>query len=726
MMISPPFLPTPNADDDLFVSAGMPGGIDLAPGSGGAPLGSYPLTTSMTWHNGLHITAPRGVSHALPVRAIADGAVIFKKHPAPANKNLKDPQNYNPYGSEPAWTDNGIVIIRHTTEIGATGTVGTALNFYSVYMHLSSISAAVVETKPIGRKDVIGESGQILGSPNQIHFEICLDPNNLQNLMGSARATSWIDPETVPTENGRTDSVFGSIYVYLPAGTPSSISAPTHHLQASSPKDQAAPTTLSEAQWVEIRYDRGSATLSSYRATSSTALKRQVGDPIGTSHPDPNGEYGLYDEAKARHTNAVAAGATSSPSGWYELLRFGRNLCADPLPANAAHWRKISSDSGTVWADLNAPGSKKFSDADFPAFKGWNCFDDDTSHDNQRCDSVEIKRLIRDPEVPESILKRDALARRLGVAQVREKLKRAICRFPTEWDKDTISQRYDWLKGDAEFNITEGPAWDDFKAHAESISFAGLPDEYKNAIWHLHPRTFISHMRQCGWLQKADLKKIFETISEPYLTQVVDEINKVSGKHFLNSALRQSHFFGQVRQEAGPTMAATSENLNYAPAVLNSKFSYYSAKPAEADADGYTKSGNRITKAANQEAIANKAYGKPRLGNVESDDGWRFRGRGLKQLTGRKNYMDLKREYEKYWARDAQDFVASPQLVIQLPYSVRSAVWFWVSQSCVRAADKGMGDAQVDAVSHIVNSGETGEPHLNRRLYAKKSFDILN
>lgn len=725
MIISPPFLPTPNVDDDLFVTAAMPDATDLAPGSGRAPLGSYPLTTAMTWHNGLHITAPRVVNHALPVRAIADGTVIFKREPIPANKKPKDPQNYNPYGSEPAWTDNGIVIIRHTTEIGATGMAGTAVTYYSVYMHLSSTGAAIA-AKPIRRKDVIGESGQILGSPNQIHFEICLDLTNLKNLVGASRSTSWVDPETAPTTDGRTDSVFGSFYVYLPVGTPTSTNAPTSHLQASGATGHAAPNILTQAQWVEIRYDRGGATISSYRATSSTTPKIEVGDPIGSNNVEPNGEYGLYDEAKTRHTNAVAAGATSSLSGWYDLLRFGRNQRSDPLPANAAHWRKIPTAIGAVWADLNAPGTRKFSDADFPAFKGWNCFDDDTSQDNQRCDSIHIKRLIRDPKVPESIREREELTRRLGDDKVRAKLKRAICKFPTEWDKDTISQRYGWLKVDEEFNINEGKEWDDFRAHAESISFVGLPDEYKNAIWHIHPRTFISHMRQCGWLQKADLKKIFENITEPYLTQVVDEINKISGRHFLNTALRQSHFFGQVRQEAGATMAATSENLNYAPAVLKSKFSYYRANPAEADADGYTKTNGRIAKAANQEAIANKAYAPPRVGNILPDDGWRFRGRGLKQLTGRGNYTIFTKEYQIYWAIDTQDCLASPELVMSFPYSVRSAVWFWVSQRCVRAADTGMGDVQVDAVSHIVNSGETGVPHLNRREYAKKSFDNLS
>ena len=212
----------------------MPDGIDIAPGSGGAPAGSYPLTTAMTWHNGLHGRAPLDTQNRpLPVRAIADGTVIFKRDPKTANTTATDPQNYNAYGTGPAWTDNGIVIVKHVTEIGATGTVGTTLTYYSVYMHLSRIEATVVEKQPIWRKDAIGVAGRIMGRERMIHFEICLDLANLQNLMGTARSTSWIEPATVPAADGRTDSVFGSLYVYLPVGTPTHIAGPTSHLQSS-------------------------------------------------------------------------------------------------------------------------------------------------------------------------------------------------------------------------------------------------------------------------------------------------------------------------------------------------------------------------------------------------------------------------------------------------------------------------------------------------------------
>ena len=100
------------------------------------------------------------------------------------------------------------------------------MTYYSVYMHLSDIDVAVEEKKPIWRKDVIGKAGHIYGRPHQIHFEICLNPDELQKLIGVNRAITWSDPTTAPTADGRTDAVFGSLYVYLPAGTPTRTAAP--------------------------------------------------------------------------------------------------------------------------------------------------------------------------------------------------------------------------------------------------------------------------------------------------------------------------------------------------------------------------------------------------------------------------------------------------------------------------------------------------------------------
>ena len=77
-----------------------------------------------------------------------------------------------------------------------------------------------------------------------------------------------------------------------------------------------------------IRYDKGSGAIRSYEL---------MGQPVGApgGHPEPDLEYNLYTEATKRHASLIpTAQASISPSGWYELLRFGRNLGLDPLPGN--------------------------------------------------------------------------------------------------------------------------------------------------------------------------------------------------------------------------------------------------------------------------------------------------------------------------------------------------------------------------------------------------------
>ena len=716
MIISPPFLPAPEADDEAFVRLAMPDAVDIAPHSGGAPLGSYPLTTALTWHNGLHIDAPRNVQAPitqspaaqvplrLPVRAIADGTVIFKREPKPANTSPADPQNYNPYGSEPAWSDNGIVIVRHTTDIGASGNASTSLSYYSVYMHLSRIEPTVVEKQPIWRKDAIGTAGRILGREHQIHFEICLNAAELQKLLGAGRPLTWRDPATAPTADGRTDSVFGSVYVYLPAGTPTSAGAPVSHLRGA-----AVAGTLQEAQWVEIRYRNGSAKVSSYRATEG-ADGSPVGTPIGQSHPEPDFEYNLYAEANRRHNSLGAAvQATSSPSGWYELLRFGRNLGPDPLPGNAAHWRQIPTASGTVWADLNAPGTFKFSDADFPAFLGWQCYDDDPSADNQRCDSLQLKRAIRDPQVPESIRQRAVLARRLGDAGVRSTFRRAICKFPTEWDRSTIAKRYEWLKTDDEYRVEPGKGWEEFEAHCKAITFDDLPEEYKAATWHLHPRTFISHMRMCGWLSEKELARALDTAPTTGQTRANSlrtPMNTMLRKYgLLLTRQRAAHFFAQVGHETGwwqyreelgneryfrtmyELITSTEAAADYRSGLAQ-RLNLVRSGESEQAYSARRPSAVVIKAASMDNGQANAASGGA------SGDGPRFRGRGFLQITGRRNYSS----YGKF---RGHDFTTDPNPVLLASNDFNAcdaSGFYWSRERTNAEADVGTAASNVTRV----------------------------
>src|SRR5690606_31028924 len=136
MIISPPFLTVRrNSQTDAeYVAACMAGD---SPGAG-----SYPVSHRLSWHGGLHLTAPAGSSGHLPVRAIADGTVVLVRQPAKKPADA-DAQRKHALGYYRGWTDNGVVVIRHETEIGEGA--DAQVTFYSVYQHLRTIRPAIRE-----------------------------------------------------------------------------------------------------------------------------------------------------------------------------------------------------------------------------------------------------------------------------------------------------------------------------------------------------------------------------------------------------------------------------------------------------------------------------------------------------------------------------------------------------------------------------------------------------
>lgn len=514
MLISPPFLPAARAgeSDTEWIARAMPVPIDCAIGTY-APEGSFPVSSYMQWHNGVHCTAPHEDGQHLPVRAVADGTVVFVAPPVPANKDAAHPQNYPPQAQNHfGWTDNGCVAIRHTTDIGATGGVPIRITYFSLSMHLRTIADGQPDAKSkampwkvgdrIYRKDAIGEPGQIMGVEGRLHFEICCDETNLEKIIG--RPARWEEDEkfAVPKADGRTDAVFGSVFIYLPVKTPTNATEPTDPVQRAT---GAQP--LGVEQWVEIRYDKGRSYIS-----CRDALGKPIGAPPAVQLEVADFEYDMYELAGDRHAAYSAKGGLlkSSPSGWYELLRLGRNLGPDPLPVDAAHWRQIPTAKGNVWADLNAPGTFKFSEADFLPVMGWNCFGDDPTPDDQRCDSIELKRLIRDRDPEnETRMTREALCKRIAKDFVREKLRKVICKFPTEWDRATVAKRYSWIRNPKEdFGMDDQGRWDLFMRHCDAITFSDLPEELKKANWRFHPVEFIGVMRRCGWFDRSELTQL--------------------------------------------------------------------------------------------------------------------------------------------------------------------------------------------------------------------------
>lgn len=220
-------------------------------------------------------------------------------------------------------------------------------------------------------------------------------------------------------------------------------------------------------------------------------------------------------------------------------------------------------------------------------------------------------------------------------------------------------------------------------------------------VHHLHPVGFIENFFAASkiFITVEMLRIIFTTAAEGRLKSIADEVNSNISDYKLDTPLRLSHFFAQVREEIGAG-ARFEESLNYNPAGLINTFHYFASNPDEAHAFG--RSGGQ---AADQEAIANRAYSRPELGNgdIASGDGWRYRGRGLKMTTGRTNYQDLQDNYHLVWPGTPPDFVADPDLLATPRYAVQAAVFFWIRHSLYEIADRGATDANVDAITRVIN-----------------------
>lgn len=163
----------------------------------------------------------------------------------------------------------------------------------------------------------------------------------------------------------------------------------------------------------------------------------------------------------------------------------------------------------------------------------------------------------------------------------------------------------------------------------------------------------------------------------------------------ITSPRRLAGFLSQIGHESAG-LRILEENLNYSTDALLKMFGRHRITREQA-----IRYGRRTGQSAHREGIANciygGAWGAENLGNVEPGDGWRFRGRGLKQLTGRDNYR-------RCGAALGLDLLAYPDRLLQPVNAALSAGWFWQSKGLNDAADRG----DVRAMTRLVNGGLNG------------------
>ena len=196
-----------------------------------------------------------------------------------------------------------------------------------------------------------------------------------------------------------------------------------------------------------------------------------------------------------------------------------------------------------------------------------------------------------------------------------------------------------------------------------------------------------------------NLDKLKGHLPETVIMQLPDTIAKFE----LNTPLRLSHFLAQAGHESGG-FKLVNENLNYGAKGLLGIFKKYF--PTEAKAKEYERK---------PEKIANLVYGS-RMGNGAeiTGEGYKFRGRGYIQLTGKDNY-------KAFDAVVTESIVDNPDLVAT-KYPLLSAAWFFHKNGLHKIADKGATDAVITEVTKRVNGGTIG---LSDRIKHFKEYYAL-
>ena len=187
-------------------------------------------------------------------------------------------------------------------------------------------------------------------------------------------------------------------------------------------------------------------------------------------------------------------------------------------------------------------------------------------------------------------------------------------------------------------------------------------------------------------LTSSQFAELFPNCKDP--DGWVEAMNEVFPKYDINTPERIASFIAQCGHESGG-WRVFSENLNYSAKSLNAVFGKYFAK-AGRDAEEYHRQPEKIANVVYANRMSN--------GDTESGDGWRYRGRGPIQLTGKANYSAFSEDMDV-------DAIDNPDLVSEdKEIALMSAIWFWNKNGLNKYADSG----DIKTMTKRINGGYIG------------------
>lgn len=329
-------------------------------------------------------------------------------------------------------------------------------------------------------------------------------------------------------------------------------------------------------------------------------------------------------------------------------------------------------------------------------------------------------------------------------------------------------------------NTDPEKSWQEFKAHMEALQWwdkvKPLPS---STVWHFHPLAFIDHFKKCHWLNKDELGLIYKDTNEEVREEYRVALNKIMFKYGVNTPVRISHFLGQGAQESGSVDEKLAKDGKPTVKGLTSMIEASNAPYREAsqveETNGYykdpqdiyythvqnydnrngnieaeelrDKDGNPVVISGTKDQKYQAALTIDRT-RSRAGDGMKFRGRGMKQLTGRYNYamywvyrgwLDRKSFSNPWWNTDEQKkrapVINDPERISTNPYNcVDTAGWYWIAGTSTPINERIGASNEVTAssikdVTMAINGAATEGPpsYLGRRRAATNHADsILN